>query len=757
MAIGEFRPPKLVIPEEQNIQRPEHSGGGPPKMFGDIDEAERNELNEQIGRVRRYFQSVFHDTPDLPCVARFKLKEKALAKSHRPKELFEKSSCRIIGTDNLGELLVTVNSKILDRLSRQIQQIKTTQGIANLSTIDQIEPYRVIDQIGESGITTLATKLRSDANVLRLRLFRHSSSRLDENLLKVFKELVRDLGLTVPTKIRYSDTLNIYRVEGVDENALLRLSQFAGTREISTFPTYGIRRARTRTRRPLTNQIFPRPDLDSEYPIIGVVDSGIEITNQFLEPWVVGRESYIAGRPDCTHGTFVAGLAVHAKRMNAEAQEFTEQSCKLLDVIALSESEEVSEDQLISLLEDVVSKHPEVKVWNISLSRNRPCADHAFSRIGIAFDSIQDEFGVKFVVPSGNLETLPLRGWPSAPSEDRDRLAPPADSVRCISVGSIAHRENEISLVRPGEPSPFSRRGPGPVYLPTPYVTHIGGNCDESGQLFDDVGVFSVGLNGSLTEDIGTSFAAPQVATELANIATMVERPISQNLQSAILVHSAVCRSKERSAAERHYHGFGVPGEITEFLSGDPWSISLIFQTSIAPGMEYEHRFFPFPQCLRRPDGRVFGEILMTLVYDPPLDSEYASEYCRANVDVSLGTHRRNAKGKLIHTKQIPMDPPETSQWYESQQIQHGYKWSPIKVYRRRIHSGVLGENWRLKVTANYRSEYISDQSQPFALVITLRDPDQERPVYDQTVALMREIGWKTQDLQIRDRIRTLV
>lgn len=753
----EYRPFKLVHPEETNFRTPNYSGGGPQKIFGDFEEEDRNELNQQVDQVRQHFLSVFKRTPNLPCVARFKLKEKALAKSHRPRELFEKSACRVIGTDNFGELLVTVNSDVLDRLSGQIQRLKTNRGIANLSTIARIDPYRITDQMGELGLQDLVAQIRSGTNLLRFRLFRHGDAKLDELLLNEFYEVVQDLGSDNLSRIRYSDTLDIYRLKGVDEEMFLMLSQFVGTREISAFPTYCVHPASVRNIHPLTNQEFPPPRPNREYPVIGIVDSGIDASNEFLEPWVVDREIYVVGENDCAHGTFVGALAVHARRLNGDVADFTDQSSKLLDVVAIPESGEITEDALLSILEDVVLRHPEVKVWNLSLSQDNPCSGQAFSRIGIALDAIQDQHAVTFVIASGNLTSSPLRGWPSTVSGEKDRIAPPADSVRCISVGSITHCANENSLVGEGEPSPFSRRGPGPVYLPIPELTHVGGNCDESGDLFDGIGVLSVGLGEMLVENIGTSFATPQVATELANIEAMLEGALSRNLQRALLIHSAVCRSQDRSALERNYYGFGVPGDMVNLLSGDPWSISLVFQANITPGIEYEHSPFPFPQCLRKPDGRLFGEILMTLVYDPPLDSEYASEYCRSNVDVSLGTYTQNDKGKWIHTKQIPLDPPKTSHWYEQEQIEHGYKWSPVKVYRRHIVRGVLGEDWRLKVTTNYRSEFTTDKSQGFVLVMTIRDPEHQQPVYDQTIARMRELNWRTQDLQIRGRTQTFV
>lgn len=48
---------------------------------------------------------------------------------------------------------------------------------------------------------------------------------------------------------------------------------------------------------------------------------------------------------------------------------------------------------------------------------------------------------------------------------ERDRIISLADSVRAITVGSIALYETVDSIVKTNEPSPFSRRGPGANYI----------------------------------------------------------------------------------------------------------------------------------------------------------------------------------------------------------------------------------------------------------------------------------------------------
>ena len=745
-------PIKIVVPRDEDIRRPERAGGG-TKEFGDVSNEVREALDAQVHEVHQYFQASFRASPNLPCVARVILKPDALAKSHRPVELLDKASCPVIGTGGLGELFISASPSGLRDLSNQIRYLSTRVGKANISTIQKIAPFTADNALGRSGKSKLMDRIRSGTSHLKFRLFRHHKDELDQTIYQAFLDQLKLLGLRIPDSIHYGSGLRIFKVSEVHEEMVEPLASFVGTQALSTFPTYSIHRSASRALGPLPADSFPPPSSEYEYPIVGIIDSGIEPTNLHLAPWIVGREEYVAvGDRNHDHGTFVAGLAVHAQRLNHHPR-FSDASSRLLDILALPASGNMSEDELLAILEDVLPKHREVRVWNLSLSRDEPCDGQSFSDLAIALDELQDRYGVTFVIAAGNYNASPFRGWPPDDLGEGDRVSPPADSIRALSVGSMAHLDRPGTRVRRGQPSPFSRRGPGPVFVPKPELVHYGGNCDANGG-FTQTGVISTKSQGQLAEDIGTSFAAPMVASLLANVESALLGPASRNLMKALLVHSAVFDSKKIGAEELRYRGFGVPGDLVSVLTCSSWAATLVFETELLPGLEFERWPFPIPACLRNPQGLVSGEILMTAVYQPPLDSSFGSEYCRSNVDVSLGTYDRRSDGEREHRKQIPPEPRDLSQLFESHLVEHGFKWSPIKVYRRHMKRGIRGRDWRLKVTVNHRSGFASTNPQEFALIVTIRDPNREKPVYDEVVSQMQSMGWITTDLQVSERVR---
>lgn len=85
--------------------------------------------------------------------------------------------------------------------------------------------------------------------------------------------------------------------------------------------------------------------------------------------------------------------------------------------------------------------------------------------------------------------------------------------------------------------------------------------------------------------------------------------------------------------------------------------------------------------------------------------------------------------------------------------VQQGFKWSPVKVYRKEMR-GTTGDEWQLLVTVSNRSGHVAGTPHTMALLVTMLDPKGEAPVYDETVRAMARQGWTTQDLQVQQRAR---
>jgi hypothetical protein len=206
------------------------------------------------------------------------------------------------------------------------------------------------------------------------------------------------------------------------------------------------------------------------------------------------------------------------------------------------------------------------------------------------------------------------------------------------------------------------------------------------------------------------------------------------------------------------YQGFGTPPDIAQILGCSEHECTLIFEIDIEPGTAFRKGVFPIPPCLYVDNDTVKADFLMTVVYEPELDASFGSEYCRTNIDVSLGTVATyvDDKGKTRERKkgQVPEDYALIGTGLESDQVKQGFKWSPIKVYRRDKVRGITGELWRLDLSVHYRADHQPVKPAKAVLIVTISDPGKELPVYNEMVQQMNLAGWGASDLQIQPRLR---
>lgn len=737
-------PLKVVPPLHDDYHTP--SGGGSDKIFEEPTPEFRAALIDQADNVQSFFSKSFEDYPAIPAVARIKLRHEAIAKSHRPTKIFSKKTCPIIGAEGVGSLLVSVSPAGLSRLIYEIENDNTQKGRANISTLKFIEPFKPNLDVPEDC-----------SEPLKIKLFKHRNDLSDKILEKTFHDsFLGKFKKTIQSEISYGPGIKIFRVTCYNSDLVDKLSHFVGVQSITKFPIYKPVRSQSIPIGTIHSKDFPSPHSDIEYPVVGVVDTGISPDNPLLKPWVIDRVKYVPeGFENYDHGTFVSGLIIHSRRLNHGDERFPSCSSKVIDVTAIP-IDGISEDELLSILEDVIPKYPEVKFWNLSIGTNNTISDDHFSDFAVALDRIQHEHGVAFILAAGNCTKRPFRTWP--PKEDCavDRLCSPTDSIRSIVVGSVSHAQNASTASCVEDPSPFSRKGPGPMYVPKPDLSHYGGNCSVDGN-YSQSGVMSLDGNSNLAEDVGTSFSAPLICNLAANLSSSIYGNASINLTKALLIHGAAQSSKVISSNLLHFRGFGTPPDLNAMLQCEPWMCTLIFELPIYTGLYFKKLNFPMPPSLFYNASLARANILMTLVYDPELDASFGSEYCRSNVEVSLGTIEPNGKGGFKHIKQVPEDPKLRGSAYEADLIMHGFKWSPVKVYRKNFEKFSNKNPWQLMMKITHRSgppDLLPPAKQNAALIITVSDPGKSAPVYNEMVAIMNRLGWGASDLQLSHRIR---
>jgi hypothetical protein len=695
-------------------------------------------------------------------VLKIKLRSKAIAKSHRPKYLLQQAGrARIIGATQIGTLLVAVSRQTADAGHDAILNNATKDGTADLTTIESIEQYKPVD-VAETPLEDAAAYERGAV----VTLFDFHDEELNSKAQASVRLLLGN-GVALERELPAGRFL----LRAVTAASLRNLARHPAIRRI--WPNSAVT-GPTGPTATFGNVAIAPPQPDIDYPVVGVLDDGFSTGATGLAPWVDVGPSFPPNSTDpgdYRHGTFIAGLIAAGEALNPGLTPFPEGPCRVFAARVFSGQEGVGLEDLLARVQAVVRDNPKIKVWNLSLGIPRPCHGPEFSVFAHELDEIARRHRVLFVIAAGNYAFPPLRGWPADGwhTDGRDIIGPPADSVLGLTVGSVAPAHGNLSAVKKDEPAGYTRRGPAPGLLPKPEVVHFGGNCSATNGP-DGHGMASIAPNGDLSRDWGTSYAAPLVATVAAHAWEQLrkaEHEVTPEMVRAIVIHSAALASIPRKPADLRYFGFGVPAALSTVLTCDSSAFTTWHRVYIPNGQFVAHEF-PMPDCLIQ-GGRFSGEIVMTLCYAPPLDPSGGAEYCRSNVNVKMGvvkprrTLKRDPKtGKSRFVMQsgfrgeVPPDPRSPGEGYEAALIEHGFKWSPIKVYRKRFPRGIDGARWQLQFEVLYRAgEPAPDQPQEAFAIVTVRALDEGQPVYRDGVRAIQQKGHIAHSaLSLRTRIR---
>jgi serine protease AprX len=752
-----------VAPAPADYQpRPGARGGGPKELVPVTPEL-RLELSGILKKATNSLKPILREWKDMPAVVTLKLRPKALAKSHRPMTLLERAGMLPIGARQLGELLLPAKEVHLQTLDRIIRESTAKKIKANISTIDGLEAYTSDDVLGGQADNRqfrghLAAWVQSGKPFL-LEEFDFNDTQTSRTMQRHLDQLFSQFDITrlYPGLNDAQRRMLFVRCDRVED--ILKLASFPGIRTLAMAPEFGMIDIVSQNMPDLGEASaanLPPPPPDADLPTVGVIDSGVAGDDILLRPWLDGMNTYVLPpETDYFHGTFVSAMIAGARSLNRDSDEFPNCSARVHSVAAMGTGL-TGLGELLLRIQEAVAARPDIKVWNCSLGSPAPGDEHSFGYFAQQLDELADKHQILFVISAGNYQTVPLRPWPAPDgfAAGQDRISQPAESTRALTVGSIAHLAN---LVAPGEPSPFSRRGPGPAKIPKPEVVHRGGNTCDVGTCVD-TGIRSIIPGGRLSEAVGTSFSTPIVSTIAANTwHGLRDRNVTRpETVKALVIHAAALNSPLRAPGDQHYYGFGVPDSPLDTLYSSPDTFTLVFEAELFDGIVWAKTPFPIPACMRPSPGFFRGEVIMTLAYSPPVDGRQGAEYVRANVNASFGTYDPDDDGELHHHGIVPLEsPPAHDDLYEEAMIDHGFKWSPVKVYRKRFPRGVAAQTMRLKLELLRRAgDDIPDEPQRATVVLSLRGLEPDLPVYNDGLTALRQTNWVAASIAQQARIR---
>lgn len=703
---------------------------------------------------------------NFPVPMTIKMQDRLIAKSHRPITILSEIESSIISIQELGKLIVGITEAGLESLIELLEEIMPLVPnsidewtyIKELSNNDKrlavipkyVREYNLIHEftsienfysysdkdvlccIGDKEL-----KNASEDGQLKVRFFDYDDSNIDNKLIASFIKKFSSVGITESNlnRLKLPGISNTYLIPYTENIQLKEMAKFPGVEQISS-----LKRFTSSSNKSVDESTIAiiEPKSDVNYPKIALVDSGISPDNKYLAKWITDRVEFVnSNEQDNYHGDFIGGLLIYGGKVNKGLKKHIETGIKILDVVVLPDDtkSELREDHLINSLIDVLEEYSkEYKVWNLSLNIEAPFSG-VISEFTASIDELQNIYDVIFVISAGNYDEMRTE-WPTEEmlEDDLDRIFCPADSVRGITVGAIAIDSNQSMLVDKNEVAPYSRRGPGIGLTIKPDVVHYSGNSSN-------FPIKSIDKQGNILSDCGTSFSTPIVSSVLAEYFNNYPYDLSTCLAKALLVHSSKSpiNNKNVSAIKDHYYyGFGVPNKLSDFLYGNENEITLIFEGDInaLEGANWIRvADFPFPKSLCA-DGKIRGEILVTIAYDSHLNPKLGSEYCRSNLDLKLRTEIDGGTYETISKTSSTKGIIAGEKW-EKARMTKELKWSPIKQVKFISPKGRAGNsNVILEVFPTWRN--LSERQKiHFAIAVTIKDPKAEAPVYNEVTQLL--------------------
>lgn len=437
--------PILSIEFSDTDYRDPGTGGGGAKIFQSVTPQLRATLRESLGTARLEIESAFQEYPEIPAVMVMQMREDAIAKSHRPLALIQESEVELIGNAALGQLLLATTPPTLDALDYIIASRQTKNIKANISAVSGFfgwgPNYSLSEELQREDLRDRLSAWINAGKPLIVELFRQPTETLNERAETSFTRYLTAHNLRF--KQRYPGLIGkSYCVWVCYPEVARMIAAHPAVRYVlpvpEVIPINIVSMAEVIGTLP--DNAIPKLSDDEILPVVGVFDTGVDPQSAVLAPWVVDRHTHVlAPETDYLHGTMVASVVAAARSLNENDPRMPERGARIVDVAGMEISNANAED-IIDRLRQSLTRYPDVKVWNLSLGTVLPAPENEFGWFAHQVDRLADDFNVLFVVSAGN--TTLLHPWPCTIPDANHRISSPADGVRVLSVGSLAHRHN---------------------------------------------------------------------------------------------------------------------------------------------------------------------------------------------------------------------------------------------------------------------------------------------------------------------------
>ena len=557
-------------------------------------------------------------------------------------------------------------------------------------------------------------------------------ARAEERLIALIQQ---NQGIIQSKPYKLSDGTPIVRAE----IPLGKLEQISGDTIVSHVAPTGFYATSPMYAVPAQKQMSLNPNVSiDELPIVAVLDTGVDFPAA-LEPLIVEHWVPMGAAPgDKKHGTNVASKVAFENLGEQLASGVLTPRARIIDcnIRGLDPDSKkpnrpdlICNSTMIARIKEAVLRYKDItKIFNFSSSEETPIQGDEISILGYELDVLTIQYGVKFTISAGNHYLYRSQNsLEDILQDDDNRIAAPADSMLNIAVGAIVGAEHKEGLSRQYDVAPYSRIGPGFRGFRKPDIVSYAGTMTKNDFVPPDDYAMMIASGGQWAFEAGTSFTAPTVAGDLAEISQSV--PDQDILMSEVLLYhgadmpiSEVTKKKitrDDNAFYGNLYGRGIANPLVSMFS-TAHRVTFLHRGTMNKKFKQHAKFLMPGVCdtqldMSKRDKKI--RVTVTCVTQPPVDKTKGAEYLGAYVNASL--HPRNGKDKLI-TK----NPSESD----------GRKdWDTCFHFEQEF-SSFHGGDWEVWLELHTRYDVADDQEIDYALAITIEDLTESLQLYDAVV-----------------------
>lgn len=705
--------------------------------------------------------------------AEIKLDDHANSKSNSPSEVWSETGLEIVGAKDERTLIVSGKKEDFERLA----DIGSSGSFESALTGEDFERKKDKNLLREVYAMSSVTPRNS---VIEGRISSYIYSFINispDREIDCIIEIYSNVGLD-----KYDSLFGILNENPIFKGKIKRRKKelfFTNASFLSTMKVREVLEILSNPGYGFINKIKEQPSLSSQRCIpdinlnsiqllptltnetIGLIDSGVY--NSSLINLRSGHYNHLSSNQkiDEHHGTTVASRILFGDDFFEKLSTGTSiaPTCKILDIQVLylkdAESKCIELDNLKSAISEVVKRHEDVSIYNLSISDKKPVDKDDISELTEFLDNIARLYDVIFVCAIGNHQVFATQHYGEIFKQEESIMSSPSDALNIISVGSTSSKvHGDFINTQQNFPAPFTRTSGVYKNMKKPELVANGGNIKKDPtSVYGDshmiassklCGVDSISKDG-LYKDIGTSLSTPIITRECAILLDFIRKSkVSEhvdiknnkfNLIKTLLIHSTakVNQAKIEDDYIKRAYGFGIPDH-KSVLSHEANELTLLYADKVNL-IDRKHTLqIQLPQSIL---GKKV-EFIFTLVYNPPVDKNYPQTYKMMSIEPTVRflvpdyDQDGNLKSK---SKALRLNP--TASWDNYFNPNHNV--IHFRKIRNKVSSSVLEVLLQLSATQPYESKILgreSSENQPYAFMLTIRDLSDSKNFREETMLL---------------------